>query len=178
MQDRGRFPYLVDLHENEQIVAVQIDLMTRSYCRCNRFDNVVPLEVFVIPDRWSNRELWFHCMLASRLDQGLSSDNRWQRYRSYLLPCILFPVKMRCKDLFCDRLKTFLIGFLNACDRGEAFHKTTILVLNAVYGILADLVDKRYRLNWCSCLEKDHCLRQSYVCWKVNLSSLLTALSI
>ena len=160
MQDRRRFPYLVDLHENEQIVPVQIDLMTWAYCCCNRFDNVVPLEVFVIPDRWSNCELLFHSMLASRLHQCLSSDNRWQRYRSYLLPCILFPVEMRCKDFFCHRLEPFLIGFLNACDRGEAFHKTTILVLNAVYSILADLVHKRHRLNWRPGLEEDHCLRQ------------------
>jgi hypothetical protein len=63
---------------------------------------------------------------------------------------------MRRQDLFCDRLKTFLISLLDTCDWGESFDKSTVLVLNTVDSVLTDLVDKSYRVHGGSCLEKDH----------------------
>lgn len=45
---------------------MQVNLMTRPHCGRNCFDNIVSLEVFVIPDSWSDRKLQFHDMLASR----------------------------------------------------------------------------------------------------------------
>lgn len=80
---------------------------------------------------------------------------------SYLLSCISFPMEMRCEDSLSDSFKALLVGLLNARDRSQALYKTTILVLNAVCGVLADLVDKRHRFHRCSCLEEDHCLEIS-----------------
>jgi hypothetical protein len=63
---------------------------------------------------------------------------------------------MRCKHLLCDSFQTLLIGSFDTCDWGQAFDETAVLVLNAVCGVLTDLVYKRDRINWRSCLEEDH----------------------
>lgn len=65
-------------------------------------------------------------------------------------------MEVRCKHLLCKSLKTFLVGFLNTRDWSQSFNKTTILVLYAICSVLADLVNKRDRIYWRSCLEENH----------------------
>lgn len=61
----GHFSYLVDLHKNKRIIAVEINLMAGAYRSCDCLDNIVPFEILVVPNCWSNRKLWFHGMLAN-----------------------------------------------------------------------------------------------------------------
>lgn len=42
--------YLVDLHDNEEIVIRQINLMSWSYSRRNRLNYPSSYELFVVPD--------------------------------------------------------------------------------------------------------------------------------
>lgn len=40
--------------------------MARAYCSRDCFDNIVPLEVLVVPDCRADRELLFHSILVNR----------------------------------------------------------------------------------------------------------------
>jgi len=86
-------------------------------------------------------------------------------------------MKMRCKHFFCDCFETFLVSFLDARDRSKTFDETTVLMLDTVCGILANLVHERYGLYRSSCLEENHWGTASVV-GVDSLSVLLTALSV
>jgi hypothetical protein len=49
--------YLVDLHENEKIVAMEVHLVSRTDYSRDRFDNRITRQFFVISNRWSDGEL-------------------------------------------------------------------------------------------------------------------------
>jgi hypothetical protein len=51
--------YLVDLHENKQVVTPKVDFVTRAYSSCDCFDDFVPLEFFIVSDRWPDCKLEF-----------------------------------------------------------------------------------------------------------------------
>jgi len=135
--------------------------VTRAYCSRHSFDDFIPLEVFIVANGWSNCKLWFRSMLASQT--AAPDDKARSKIQSYLLPGIAFPMEMRCKDSFCNSFQALLIGLLDARDRSKAFHETTILVLNTVRSVLADLVDKRHRFHRRSCLKENHYSNQSDV---------------
>ena len=85
-------------------------------------------------------------------------------------------MKMRCKHFFCNCFKAFLVSFLDAGDRSKTFDETTVLMLNTVCGILANLVHERYGLYRSSCLEENHW--EASVIGVISSSVLLTALSV
>ena len=85
-------------------------------------------------------------------------------------------MKMRCKHFFCDCFETFLVSFLDARDRSKTFDETTVLMLDTVCGILANLVHERYGLYRSSCLEENHW--ETSVIGVISSSVLLTALSV
>ena len=49
--------YLVDFHEYEQIVALEIDLVTFANGRCDSFDDFISRELFIVPYGRPDREL-------------------------------------------------------------------------------------------------------------------------
>lgn len=82
---------------------------------------------------------------------------------SYFLSCILIPVEVWCENSLCDSLESFLIGLFNSRNWGKAFDKTTVLVLDTICSVLADLMNERDRIHRLPCLEKDHCQSQTSV---------------
>jgi hypothetical protein len=50
-------PYLVDLHENKQIVPRKIDFVALAYEGCNLLNDLVSGDLFVISDVHSDSEL-------------------------------------------------------------------------------------------------------------------------
>lgn len=61
---------------------------------------------------------------------------------SYLLSCVLITMKVWCEYFFCDSFESFLIGLFNPRDRGKAFDKSTVLVLDTICSVLADLMNE------------------------------------
>lgn len=66
---------------------------------------------------------------------------------------------MWCKYLLCNSFKALLVGSLDPRDWGQSLNEATILVLDTVGSILANLVNERDRIYRCPCFEEYH-----YVC--------------
>lgn len=49
--------YLVDVHQDKQVIIPQIDRVTRTNARSNSSDDLLSCQVVVVPDCWLNSKL-------------------------------------------------------------------------------------------------------------------------
>lgn len=126
------------------IVSMKVDLVARAYCSRDCFDDLVPRKLFIIPDRWS------YCKLLTFDSISDAIRTTWVRHliastqhgEAYLLPRLIGSMEMRSKHLFRHGFEASS-GCLFDCRHWcETLHKTTVLRLGAICGILADFLDE------------------------------------
>ena len=77
-------------------------------------------------------------------------------HSTYFLPTLTRSVEVRCQHLGSDILQPVAGHFGNSRQWRQSLHEAAALVLHAICGILADLVDERNGLDRGAGFEKDY----------------------